>query len=399
MPANASALVSKPKSTGFIEDVQILRALAIVSVLTVHLSISSAVIGHLPFKITNPFYSGVELFFIISGFVVARSLIRTGFDPVSFGIRRIMRLYPALIVFLVMVVATNELYKHAAPTPWALTYFTISHDDLIRQAVGVLSGTFILDQHKTGYVFGAMWTLSVEFQFYALTLLLILLLKALRTEGHIIPTIFFWAAAVIVALSLHARLRVLFGVPLQFESYLINYKFDFLAMGAMLACAPEEKLNVWARRFGQWAPVAIYGMTVLVLAFCRSPLAIASRHDELEGFGMIGAGLAFTILVALASSGKNYVLIKEPMRALLLLIGDRSYTLYLLHFPCMAVAWWIIYLISPSWTSNAFIYPAAQIAVTLALLIPLTELIFRFVEKPAIAWGSHCIRKMREGSP
>ena len=83
-----------------ISDVQVLRGICILFVLFQHLSISVTLFAKFPKQISMPFYLGVELFFIISGYVVTKSLQKDNFNGVKFLIKRVFRLIPAILIFL-----------------------------------------------------------------------------------------------------------------------------------------------------------------------------------------------------------------------------------------------------------------------------------------------------------
>ena len=79
-----------------IAALQYLRGVAIVLVLFQHLSISATVFEKwFGTRFSLPFYSGVELFFVISGLVVTKSLIKSQFGVRRYLVRRLFRLYPA----------------------------------------------------------------------------------------------------------------------------------------------------------------------------------------------------------------------------------------------------------------------------------------------------------------
>ena len=59
-----------------IEDLQVLRGVSILFVLLQHLSITSAIFALTPKRIELPFFLGVEIFFVISGYVIYKSLLK-----------------------------------------------------------------------------------------------------------------------------------------------------------------------------------------------------------------------------------------------------------------------------------------------------------------------------------
>jgi peptidoglycan/LPS O-acetylase OafA/YrhL len=379
-----------------IGDIQIMRAGAILAVLFYHFSFLASVINHLPFKISNPLYSGVDLFFVISGFVVMRSLIRGGFDPTIFAIRRIFRLYPAILVFLMVTFVVNGFYRHVAGIEWARGFFSISWLDFFQSALAVLGGYYINIEHVWFYSFGAIWSLSVEFQFYAVVFLSIFILRLLRVKTEHFRKIFFVLAASVLGLCLYARGSSLFWPLPFFENYLINQRFDFLAMGAILAFLPQDVLEKWSSRSPFWTPFISLMAGWVALMFFRTPEVASRPNDMLMSVGMLISGAAFTMTIALLAGGERNRSLPPAVRSVLLYIGDRSYAIYLLHFPMMSIAWYCIYRLFGRWMSNEWIYDVLQIIFSLVLVFITTELTSRFIEQPAIALGAHLVNKLRQ---
>jgi peptidoglycan/LPS O-acetylase OafA/YrhL len=69
-------------------------------VIAQHLDLTTWLFDRLPVSATMPFYLGVELFFVISGFVVTRSLLTHSSDAGAFMVRRVLRLTPAMLVVI-----------------------------------------------------------------------------------------------------------------------------------------------------------------------------------------------------------------------------------------------------------------------------------------------------------
>ena len=128
--------------------------------------------------------------------------------------------------------------------------------------------------------------------------------------------------------------------------------------------------------------VAVLLLTLMVGALCEPPLSSPKPlHDRVL---LPLAGVCFTLLVALASGrlvnprGRS-----GTFKRLMVWFGDRSYSMYLFHFPVMALGWWSVVVFTP-WLFyiNPLWYGAAQAVFTFALTILLADLTYRYVELP-----------------
>ena len=148
------------------KEIDALRTYAILPVLLYHLSNSIIPGGFL----------GVDLFFVISGFVITKTLIKEKYTSgqikiVNFFLRRIKRLYPALILMLVSsailisifgVLNFNNFHFYLKTAIFAI--FGISNIFLIYK-----SDDYFLNEENNPFVH--TWSLGVEEQFYFFTLL------------------------------------------------------------------------------------------------------------------------------------------------------------------------------------------------------------------------------------
>lgn len=154
-----------------LKDIQALRGVAIAMVLLQHLSLLPTLGSSLTLPVYMPSYSGVELFFVISGFVVTRSILFGGGGAGDFLLRRALRLYPAIFAFLVLSFGIN-MWNGWLTVPNSFAPALIAAPgEFWRQGAAIVSGALINYSMLTGrpaiYLNGAMWSLSVEFQFYA----------------------------------------------------------------------------------------------------------------------------------------------------------------------------------------------------------------------------------------
>lgn len=147
-------------------DIQALRGVAVIWVFFQHLSLTPALFAFLPKKIEMPFYCGVELFFVISGFVITLSLSKSGFNVRKFLIKRLFRLTPSVICVIVFSALVRQCIILEGVTGFNKSLFVPQAAHFIRESFSVLGGYFLLVTKEPSYYFSAMWTLSVEDQFY-----------------------------------------------------------------------------------------------------------------------------------------------------------------------------------------------------------------------------------------
>lgn len=342
-------------------DIQALRALAVSAVFANHLTDRPA--GG---------FLGVDVFFVVSGFLITGLLLRehrtTGrIALVAFAIRRIVRLAPAsFLVLLATVVLSVFVFS---PTRLA----TISVD-AVWAALAAANWRFSTD--GTDYFAAAWaispfqhyWSLAVEEQFYLVwpLLLVLLLLAGRRVGGRARGAILVVGIAAVTVGSFVVALDLTADRPS--EAYFSTFARVWeLGAGALLAVVAP-----WLA----WIPHVV-----------RLPLRLAGLAGILASFLLIPASfpvpgpwslapVVATILVIAAGTSRD----AAPLRPLPLRInrgvvalGDMSYSLYLWHFP-------VIVLLESSIGRSVWIIPLA-----LALAFALSLATYRLVERPLIA--------------
>ena len=168
-----------PTAQPYLVGINSLRAVAALLVCLFHFTA-----GTLPERETVPFtkalflrgYLGVDIFFVISGFIVPYSLLRQGYRLRSFGAylrRRLVRLNPPAYVAMLLTVSqwlvTDKLVNHNTRYTSALSGGRVLHNIFF---------TVPFSPHK--WLVEACWTLATEFQFYLFLGLLFPLLFAQR---------------------------------------------------------------------------------------------------------------------------------------------------------------------------------------------------------------------------
>lgn len=288
----SSATTSRgPRLTTRVVEVDALRGLAALSVVLFHYTTRFAELygtGPLPTVAFPLGHYGVNLFFIISGFVIFMTLERTR-RPLDFVVSRFSRLFPAYWVAVPLTFAVTSVFGLPGKEVEAL------------QAVQNLA--MIHSLFRVPHVDGVYWTLEVELLFYAGMLGLFMLGRLHRVH---------------LALWLLLALRLLwhvadagFGVSLSWtvSRLLILSYIPWFALGI---CVYQVVMQPPADR-----PRALWPTVAAALA-C---LAVV------DGWALAALAAALAALVWAAASGRLPVL-GHPV---LVFFGAISYTLYLLH--------------------------------------------------------------------
>lgn len=347
------------RTPGYQPHVDGLRAVAVVAVMIHHLDP-----GLLPGG-----FVGVDVFFVISGYVVTASLAGHGHEKLAtflggFYARRMARLVPALVLMLVVTTALHVLF---VPQTW----FNRAAETVGQMAFWGL-GNWTLDRHVVNYFepraewnpFTHTWSLGVEEQFYLVApLLLFHALAAAHARKRRLA-----ALAVLGALTLASFVacNVLgFTQGGRVVFYPLAFRFWELACGALLFLAGPWLASrglARARWYGWagWAGAGLIGAALLLPAPSAFPWVRA----------------AIAVAGALLLIGLPGIARCDPLQRLLesraaLWIGVRSYSLYLWHWPVYVLARWTVGL--TAWPFNA---------LAVGLGVALAAGCYRWVENP-----------------
>ncbi|WP_417617944.1 acyltransferase family protein [Parasphingorhabdus sp.] len=336
-------------------DVDGLRAVAVAMVLVNHTNENWLPSG----------FVGVDIFFVISGFVVTSSMLSghhgTGWTGLAeFWRRRMLRILPALSVFVLLTglmfagffALTTHVQFISAIRTGLTALFGVSNLYL----TSISSDYFLLDQSINPFLH--TWSLGVEEQFYVFFAILFFLVSAFLDRRKAL----IWIIAALCLLSLGAFIWGMTAAPIA-TYYGLHARFWELGIGALIAF-----LAVGRDRKGTRSPA------VEVAAFLGAVLIFLSAFLEIEGantakFAIIGAVAGAAIFIASGVFRANLtgrLLSYRPV----VFIGLLSYSIYLYHWPVLVFIKW----------NNAD--SAISYIVGLFLVLMLSYLSYRFVEGP-----------------
>ncbi len=318
-----------------------LRALAVLAVIVFHIDAEWLRGG----------FTGVDMFFVISGFVISQALASRSTQPLGallldFYRRRVLRLLPALLLMLMATFVMSALF---IPRAWRNEQF----DQTGWAALVGLSNIVLAGHHDDYFSPGAelnpflhTWTLGVEEQFYLLFPLLFLVWLRGRER-------WWWARVllpVLTALSLLWAGWQAQAAPIE-AFYLLPSRFWELAAGALL--------YQWMRTrpAGRNANVlATAGLALLVVGAWMAPQLPMPVPGVLAT--VVGTLLLLAGVCRHAAGGIARVLGWSP----LVYLGRLSYALYLWHWPLLVLLRWTYGLQGAA----LWLYPVLLLAVSAA---------------------------------
>jgi peptidoglycan/LPS O-acetylase OafA/YrhL len=304
-----------------------LRGLAIISVFFYHYArgasahTSSAIVraGSAVFGFG---WSGVDLFFVLSGFLITGILYDTLSDPgyyKKFYVRRILRIFPIYyLVVLIFLVLTPFLGLHWNIRALSFLIYLGYPAALIWPSLVTVS-PYVAITH--------LWSLSLEEQFYMIWPWLI---ARLRKPGRIL-----WVCLVVACAALLLRVGVFATQSVNrnwaYES--LPCRMDTIAVGAAIAMLVRGPLR---DRLEGWAHFVFFPAAIAVLTIC------IFRHTT-ERYDVVMATLGFSIIAVMYGALLVLALRQESWLAhflswpVLRMFGRYSYGLYLYHFPLTVI--------------------------------------------------------------
>ncbi len=272
-------------------------------------------------------WAGVDLFFVLSGFLITGILIDAkGISKRYFGsfyARRSLRIFPAYYAFLLLLIVLLPLFGEAGPRDilvdhffWYATYLT----NILEVVDSDLRGDVLFTGH--------IWSLAVEEQFYLVWPAFVLLFSR-RT------LVWLCAAGIVIAFGLRLGFFIA-ELPSGLGYMLTPARMDALAAGALVALAirDESGLSILKR----WAPfVAMAGLGI-VAGYGLVNGGFSPLDDWVRTAGFTVLALLFAAVLALVlglkSGGMAATLLSNPA---LRWLGRYSYATYLIHLPVAVI--------------------------------------------------------------
>ena len=380
-------------SGAFIAEIDGLRFMAIGSVLLFHLAVGLEIKspehftrppGNLVADLTFNGFRGVELFFVISGLILAMPFAGHGLlgKPAvslkSYFMRRVTRLEPPYVLCMILLFGMHVLFRGR------------SARELLPHLGASLVYLHNLIYAAESPINNVTWSLEIEIQFYVLTPLLSLLffIRNKRIRRSVISAI--CAASVLLGWA--------FIEPNSRAYYSILRFLHFFLVGFLLA---DVYLTDWkgkpARNF-VWDIFAFVGWPLLFLVWSgtASPApGEAPGREPLQTVLLVPAGVFLLYCAAFRGRVANRIFVNP----LVTTIGGMCYTIYLLHNPALALI--------VSWTKGLGATGSYGIDLFLQALIVFPVLFvpcaayFLLVEKPCMSrdWPRRLWRRISPDRP
>ena len=356
----------------FLPEVQALRAIAVLAVVAWHFHPKTASGG----------FVGVDIFFVISGFLITSKLLRDAethgkINLAEFWAARIRRIMPAATVTAVAIIIATLIW-------WPLEQWKQISREGIASLVSVVNWVLAFDSvdylaaDNAPTAFQHYWSLSVEEQFYVVWPLLVLvaiwLARRTTLSLRAYATILF--SAVVVSSLVWAEYMVRSSDPAAY--FVTTTRVWELALGGLIAALAPYILKDDPSRRAQ-ARVGFSWRSVLALAGLAAMCWSIFMYTDSTPFPGLTAAVpvvgAAAVIIAGRTSGPlslNWLVDWAPVQW----IGKISFSLYLWHWP--------VYMVFVQITEHKPYWWQAAILVLVSLVF--AHLSWRFVEEPARQW-------------
>jgi peptidoglycan/LPS O-acetylase OafA/YrhL len=362
-------------------EIEYLRAVAVLLVVLVHAPVlfPGLSLGQ---------WTGVDLFFCISGYVISRSFQqsfnraiedgRWSSAALAFWVRRFFRLTPSAWLWLAINVFGAWAYNSSGS-------FLGTPEQNVRDAlyfVGFIANFALASgaMHSNRF----FWSLTLEDQFYLMFPFFLLLFR-----GH-----WRWVALLVLILLQAIPDRSLRSE--EYPNYLWVTRLDALMWGCLIHQFSRSQAYAWFEpKILRYRPLAFVVSGALIYCLIEIPkdTFLSYLGDRRESqIALVSAGLVF-----LASFDRGYALpLPAFLKQVFAWIGSRSYAIYLIHIPLFGI-------LGETWFRYSFLFgdhpPDRRYFYALAfplLLVAFAELNFRFVEAPLRHKGVALAKRIRD---
>jgi peptidoglycan/LPS O-acetylase OafA/YrhL len=291
----------------FRQDIQGLRALAVIAV----------ILFHIDKNILPGGFIGVDIFFVISGFLISKSIIegkdKGQFNFFRFFIGRFKRIVPAYYFMMVACILIAAFYF---PGSYFKDFFYPARHALlfISNRIFELSTNYFGGQNHENLILHT-WSLSIEMQFYFfLPLLIYITPKKWRA-------ISFVALLIILLGYTEYNLRILeqqspmyFSLPARSLEFIVGILINFLPINSKMTRIYKNIISLFA-------------LLIVILS-----LILIDEHTVFPGLTALPACLGIAAIIWVQASKVNSFFSNQ----FLVYIGKLSYSLYLWHWPVLA---------------------------------------------------------------
>lgn len=304
-------------------------------------------------------WAGVDLFFVLSGFLVGGLLMaehqkKGKIDLGRFYERRAFKIWPAYYAMIGLFLL-NRIRRHDSIKP--------------------LIGNLLNIQNYTQTYIRHTWSLAVEEHFYLL-LGIVLLILARRNAINVKTVLWVYGASLVVSLGSRLAMLATNQDPINIQ-WFTNCRLDSLCLGVLLAALYHFKSPAWDwlanRRTLLW--VVVIASLGIHVAQQYSPLMLS------VGLTVVSIGSAALLILLFTAPPELWIgtAIRSKFGAILAWIGERSYGIYLWHTSSAPVVVWIFNKLYPK---SAFAAYGAAVIAWIAAAIVLGYIAHRLIEGP-----------------
>jgi peptidoglycan/LPS O-acetylase OafA/YrhL len=318
-----------------------LRGVAVLCVMIYHFGTAHGFGGdaYVTKKILGAFcnlWTGVDIFFTLSGFLITGILLRVKSEPGYFSkfyVRRALRIFPIYYLLLVVVFIVLPLMNLPAlqnpgmqrvyDTQWWMWAYS---QDL---AITFYNEDFF---DPDPVWIGHLWSLGVEEHFY---LVWPFVVWATSARG------LYRACFVMIASSLVVRFTMLAHQMDHAAVYTFTFsRLDELAMGALLALAVRERSHDTLQRWAKWG--VAFTVTYLVVCVVEMRKPFYWTYPEAQGFGFTALAVGSASIIVFAISPEQNMVRRSLEAGWLRTLGKYSYGAYILHTP-LQMTWYTLF--------------------------------------------------------